>query len=171
MDKKLNKRNFFDNDSVEPRIYLRDKSWRPEFADPVRKHARKCLAKRDEASLFRGAFMLSCVGTAEDLPDFIAAFDFAVKEGQGKPLTGCYPRRARRVRANCCGRPRCLSTGAFPSVEMPKTSGERILFVAKVKRNKDYRPEGWEKTFVGIIKDEMDYVREVTLGMLSDSTP
>ncbi len=58
----------------------------------------KCLAKRDEASLFRGAFILSCIGTAEDLPEFKAAFDFAVKAGQGKPIDkNRYPRCREHV--------------------------------------------------------------------------
>jgi hypothetical protein len=164
LDKKLHARNFFDNDSVEPRIYLRDKSWRPEFAEPVRKHAIKCLAKRDEASLFRGAFMLSCVGTAEDLPDFIAAFDFAVKDAQGKPIQGGrYPRSP-----GACGELRraaqMLVDRSVPVADKPKTSGEKILFVEKISRDQNFRPEGWETTFVSILKDEMDYVREVAVG-------
>ncbi len=41
LDNKLHKRNFFDMENVEARTYLRDQSWRPEFAADVRKHVRK----------------------------------------------------------------------------------------------------------------------------------
>jgi hypothetical protein len=142
---------------------LRDKSWRPEFAEEVRKHARKCLARRDEASLFRGAFLLSCVGTAEDVPDFIAAVNLAVKEAQGKPLeTGRYPRSP-----SACGELRRAAQmfveRGVPVPNQPTSSGERILFVEKISRDKDFRPAGWESTYVGVLNDEMDYVREVAV--------
>lgn len=163
LDKKVHRRNFFDTDNVPERTYLRDKSWRPEFAVAVHKHARQCLATRDEARLFRDAFMLSCIGTAEDLPDFIAAFDFAVKDAQGKPINpDRYPRppgaygELRRAA-------QMLVDRGIPVINKPKSSGEKILFVEKNHRNEKYRPEGWETTFLGILKDRMDYVREVAL--------
>jgi WD40 repeat protein/HEAT repeat protein len=170
LDAKLHKRNVFDQEAVDHRTYLRDRSWRPEFAESVRKHARQCLAKRDVASLFRGAFMLSCIGTAEDLPDLIAAFDFAVKNTQGKPLEKGYPRPP-----GACGELRraaqmFVERGA-PVSEAPKTSGEKILFVEKINRDKNYRPPVWEATFVSIMKDEMDYVREVALDRCPSPVP
>ena len=163
LEKKLHGRNFFDTDNVPVRTYLRDKSWRPEFAAAVRKHARQCLATRDEARLFRGAFMLSCIGTAEDLPDVIAAFDFAVKDAQGKPINpDRYPRPP-----GACGELRraaqMLVDRGIPVIDKPESSGEKILFVEKIHRNEKYRPEGWETTFLDILKDRMDYVREVAL--------
>ncbi len=38
-----------------------------------------------------------------------------------------------------------------------------MLFLVKINRDKSYRPEGWESTFLGILKDEMDYVRRVAV--------
>lgn len=171
LDKKLHGRNIFDNDDEHRRTHLRDKSWRTEFAAEVRKHARKCLARRDEAGLFRGAFMLSCVGTAEDLPDLVAAFDFAVKEAQGKPIaTDRYPRPP-----GACGELRRAArisvARGVPVAERPRTSGEKILFVEKSHHDKGYRPKGWETTFVGILTDEMAYVREVALECCPNPLP
>ena len=170
LDGKLKKRNFFDADSVGPRTWLRDKSWRPEFAVAVRRHARACLAKRDEASLFRGAFMLSCLGTAEDLPDFVAAFTFAVKGAQGaKVEEGRYPRAP-----GACGELRratqMLIASGVPVDSKPATSGAKLLFVEKIKHDPAYRPPGWEATFQAVLKDEMDYVREVAVSCLPDPT-
>ena len=173
LDKKLSKRNFFDVENVNARSYLRDKSWRPEFAADVRKHARKCLARRDEANMFRGAFMLSCVGTAEDLPEFIAAFDFAVKDGQRKPIDKDRYPRAPGACAEFVRAAQMFVDRGVPVTAKPKTSGEKILFVEKLQRDKTFRPSDWETTFIAILKDEMDFVRAVALNCcprpLSDS--
>ena len=141
----------------------RDKSWRPEFADALRKYARNYLANHNEASLFCAAFVLRCVGTAQDLPDFIAGFDFAVKEAQGKSRA---MERNRRPPGACVELLRAAEMfvdRGVPIADKPKTSGAKVLFVEKINRNKSYRPDGWETTFIGILRDEMNYVREVGL--------
>ena len=109
--------------------YLRDKSWRPEFAPGVRAHARRCLTQKDDNSVFRGAFMLVCVGTHEDLPVILVAFNGAVAKADGKTLKDDeYPRPPFDLAELRRAVQMMLDRGAEVPV-IPKTPGEKLLFV------------------------------------------
>lgn len=57
------------------REYFVLRAWRPEFAAPVREHARRLLAKGTFAGVGRAAEMIRSVGTAEDGPAITRALD------------------------------------------------------------------------------------------------
>jgi WD domain, G-beta repeat len=168
---KVHRRNFFDSDDSDPRKYLRDKSWRPEFAVAVRAHARRCLAREDDANLYRGAFMLGCVGTVDDLPAVLAGFDVAIVAAQGKPLPEEHYPRPPHV---CAELRRAVEMMVDRGAEVPaapRTPGEKLLFAEAISRRDDFRPKDWERTFVGILRDRFDYVREAATQCVPEWCP
>jgi hypothetical protein len=171
LDGKVRRRNFFDEDDSDPRRYLRDRSWRPEFAAAVRAHARRCLARKDDANLYRGAFMLGCVGTVEDLPAVLAGFDVAVAAAQGRTLPEDHYPRPPHVCAEIRRAVQMMIDRGTAIPIAPRTPGERLLFVEAVSRRSDFRPPDWERTFIGILRDRFDYLREAAVQSVPEWCP
>jgi WD40 repeat protein len=171
LEGKVHRRTIFDSDDSDPRKYLRDRSWRPEFATAVRAHGRWLLSRVDEPRIYRGAFLIGCVGTPEDLPAVLTGFDTAVAEAQGKPLPeDRYPRPPVACAEVRRAVQMLIDRGATVP-EAPKTPGEKLLFVEAVSRRADFRPPGWEETFVGILRDRFDYLREAAVGCVPEWCP
>jgi hypothetical protein len=107
---------------------------------------------------------------AEDLPDFIDAFNFAVKEAQGKPLEKGYPRPP-----GACGELRRAAQmfveRGVAIADKPKSSAEKILFLEKINHDPKFRPKEWESTYLAILKDELDYVREIAVRCVPKPVP
>ncbi|MCI0343466.1 MAG: HEAT repeat domain-containing protein [Planctomycetales bacterium] len=58
--------------------YLREQAWEPRLAPAVRRQARAYVASDHPLSVELGAYMLSCVGTADDLCVVLRALDAAM---------------------------------------------------------------------------------------------
>jgi hypothetical protein len=72
-------RNVFVHSHDEYRRWLASRSWKPEFAAPVRELGRKLLKNpADAEGVTYGAFLLECVGEKEDTAALMNALDHAV---------------------------------------------------------------------------------------------
>lgn len=171
LDGQVHRRNIFESDDSDPRKYLRDASWRPEFAAAVRAHARKNLATADRTDRDRGAFMLCCVGTPEDWPALRKALDTALTANQGKPMADDdYPRPS----IDCEEMRRAVQMLVVRGVVAPvgpTTGADRILFVEAINRRPDFRPPGWEVTYTAALRDPLPYVRRVAIDCLPEPLP
>jgi hypothetical protein len=171
LEDKLHRRGIFDPDDSEPRKYLRDRAWRPEFAPAVRAHGRWLLSRVDDQRLYRGAFLIGCVGTPDDLPAVLAGFDTAVAAAQGQPVPDDrYPRAPVACAELRRAIDMLIDRGAVVPAD-PKTPGERLLFAEAVARRDGFRPRGWERTFVAVLHDRFDYLREVAVQDVPDWCP
>ena len=79
LDGRLPRRGPFNNEFEDPRRYLRDASWRPEFAAAVRSTAGQWLASDDATRVIQAAFMIEAVGTIADVPALSGALDRALE--------------------------------------------------------------------------------------------
>lgn len=171
LDGQVQRRRFFDSDDSDPRKYLRDAAWRPEFAAAVRAHARRGLAKGDQANLFRGAFQLCCVGTAEDWPALRAAFDAALIATNGEPIPEDHYPRAPGACAELRRAVQMLVARQTVVPATPAPGADRILFVETIRRRREFRPPGWEAIYTAALRDPADYVRRVAVESLPDPIP
>jgi len=171
LDDRVRPRRFLHDDAIEPRQYLRDTSWRPEFAAAVRAHAKRCLGLGDDTNLYRGAFFLACVGTADDLPVLLAGFDGALAAFQNRSLAD----RSGFYRLIACPEMRqavqlMIRRGAAVPAA-PKSGAEKILFAEAIACRPDFRPRDWDATLADILRDRLDYVRQVGVACIPMPPP
>ncbi len=171
LENKIGKRNPFEFDYLHHRRWLVEHSWKPEFAPAVRKAAQVVLKKPDVESLQCGAYILECLGTADDAALLVTALDQSIAGLKAlKREEGIYPRprgacqelvRAARLMAQ---------RGVRPKAD-PKSAGELVVFACTFGSIKDFRPEGWEEEFVRALKHDAAYVREIALDNLPVPPP
>ena len=167
----LGKRNPFEDGAEEPRRWLVENSWRPEFTNDIRQLALEMLTDSDQHLVATGAYMLECAGTQEDAPHVIAALDREVEKTRGMKLqTNLYP----RPRGACMELQRAatmmLKRGVIAPAA-PKSPGECVLFVMELKRNDEFRPDGWLETCDQLLQHKIPYIQEQTLKHLPTPLP
>lgn len=169
---KLGPRNVFEDPQKSERQWLVKHAWRPEFVPAVRKLARAYLKSSDKQHIVMGAFMLECVGTADDITPLTAALDKAIEQTKGMKLEeGIYP-RPRGAVAELMRAAEVLSKQQHaPPTTNPKTPGEAVLFLTAIGADRKFRPSGWQSVYARLLKHELPYVREVALNNLPSPTP
>ncbi len=171
LDGRVRPGNIFRDDFIEPRKYLRDAAWRSEFAAPVRAHAKRCLAIGDDPNLYRGAFFLSCVGTADDLPALLTGFDIALNQFQSQSPEGRNGFERRIACPEMHQAVQMMIRRGAPIPAAPKTGAEKILFAEAITRRPDFRPRDWDATFADLLRDRLDYVRQAGVACIPKAPP
>ncbi len=167
----LEKRNPFEDGMMEPRRRLVETSWDDKFSDDIRKLAVGFLESEDKDFVATGAYMLECIGSMEDAPPLIAALDREVEKT-----------RSMKVRMDIYPRPRgaCMELQRAASILLkrgmsaptnPESPGQCILFAMELKRNDEFRPEGWLETCSRILDSQNAFVQEQVLKNLPQPMP
>jgi hypothetical protein len=171
LEDKLPKRNFFDNDQKAHRRWLVQQAWRPEFAPKVRQKAHQLLASQEMKDLTCGAFILECLGGAEDVPPLIRALDRAVAKTRSLPKEeGIYP-RPRGACQELVRAARMMAVRAVAVPPEPRSAGEAVTFATAVGTGPEFRPANWAGTYARLLRDESAYVREVAVNNLPIPVP
>jgi hypothetical protein len=171
LENKIGKRNPFEFDHLYRRRWLVEKSWQAEFAPDVLKVGRELLRKTDVESLQCGAYIVECLGTAEELRLLGKALDCAAAAAREMPREkGIYP-RPRGACQELTRAARLLGQRGAAVGEAPKTGGELILFACAFGARESFRPKGWEETFARALRHEFPYVRETALENLPVPPP
>lgn len=139
--------------NTEFRRLMRDHAWRDDFAQPLRDYARTHLGAATPAdSTSQCAYLLGCIGTADDIPLILKQLDTAISQlateaDAGKKCNYLHNAMTKLVRH------------PLPINPSPKTNAEKILYVTQIKRSPTNRPPDWETTLQKIQSDANDYVR------------
>jgi hypothetical protein len=150
-------------EDADPKLVKR--SWRGDFAVPIRQLARKMLTDKDPISLRFAAFILETVDAREDMPALTAAVSRVVLVAETtKPSR--YVGEIALVRQACtdltCAIEALAARGVEPTAD-PRTPGEIVQFILAIKQRKDFRPAGWAKRCGDWIQHGTPYVRECVL--------
>ena len=158
-----NRRNPIRFADAESKLVKR--SWRGDFAFPVRRFARTMLNDDDPTTVRCAAYILEAVGTREDMPALLAAVSRLVPIVE-KTKPPEYIGEIAPIREACRDATFAIEALAASEVEPttdPQTAGEIIHFLLMVKQQKDFRPISWEKHCANWVRNESPYVREFVL--------
>jgi hypothetical protein len=139
---------------------LCENGWRDQFADPVRACARKFLKAPDTESVETGAFMIECVGTAEDAEPLITALDDAITATSSKPPKCLHPTGAPEALMRPA---RMLARRGYEPQNNPATPGAIALYLATIEERPDFRPADWETRYKEWLHHPIAYLRQITL--------
>jgi HEAT repeat protein len=171
LENKIGKRNPFEFDHLHRRHWLVERSWQADFAPDVLKVGRRLLTKTDVESLQCGAYVVECLGTAEELPLVAQALTAAATAVKEMPREkGIYP-RPRGACQELTRAARLLGQRGAAIREDPKTGGELILFACAIGARETFRPRGWEETLTRGLRHDLPYVREMALMTLPVPPP
>lgn len=163
LEDKIGKRNFFDNDAKHQRRWLSSQSWRADLAPAVRKVGRELLGRADVGSLQCGAFVLECLGEAEDLPALVQGLDRAAAAAKDLPAEmHVYPRPRGACQELMRAARLMTQRGVKPQLP-PRSPGAMLVFASAVGANAQFRPTDWEAHYARMLRHELPYVREVAL--------
>ncbi len=171
LSKRLPDPAFEKHDYWYRRRVLVERSWKAEFAPAVRKVARGLLKQTDVESLQGAAYIVVCLGTADELPLLVKALDRTAAGALKlpRPVNAHLPPRGAcqdLVRAA-----RLLGQRGVAINEKPASAGELILFVSTAGVRERFRPKGWQETFVRALQHELPFVREVAVSNLPVPPP
>jgi HEAT repeat protein/tetratricopeptide (TPR) repeat protein len=148
-----------------------ERTWRAEFALPMRGMARRLVRNTDQESLETGGYILQCVGTAEDLPDLMIGYTNAIEATKTLPFeTHQYFRpRGASYRYRFAARQLIERGGAVP--EKPNTPGEAATYLIAMQAKKDFRPADWPQRVLRWLDYATPYMREFVLDFMPDPIP
>jgi hypothetical protein len=169
LEGRLPRRGPFNNELEDPRRYLRDASWRPEFAVDVRRTATDWLTADDPALVIQAAFMMEATGTAADAPAISRGLDRALERTLTLPFEkGGYPRPRGAMQELMRATDVMVSIGYVPPAA-PATPGDAALWLTAF--GKGARPENWRTTMRSLLDHRIPYIRELALQRLPDDAP
>jgi hypothetical protein len=169
LDGALGPRSPFLNDLQDPRRYLRNASWRQEFAPDVRAAARRLLDSPDTQDVVEGAFMLEAVGETSDAASLSAALTKGLLKTVSLPFeSNIYP-RPRGAMQELMRAAETLVTRGHTPPGRPEEPGDLALWLVAFGRGA--RPEGWQDRFAAILAHPISYLRELALTRLPLDTP
>ena len=164
----LGPRSPFADGSSSPRSYLRDMSWRPEFAAEVRTAGKTLLNKSDIRDVVEGAFFLEAVGEPDDGPALSGALTREIERAVTLLFEkGGYP-RPRGALAELMRAADVLVARGYVIATPSDVPGDVVLWLVNVGRGA--RPPGWEEMMGRALADSHAYVREVALDKLPDAS-
>ena len=167
----LSERNIFVDEMKEPRLWLVERSWRPEFADEVRQQAAHFLEGPKAESVALGAYMMECVGNASDAPLIEHALNREVAKTPTLPLEkGIYPRPRGACEELLRAVQIMLKRGAA-APEKPESHGQAIFFLRALASDPNFRPDGWLQTCDRLLQSDIPYIQEQTLRALPAPMP
>jgi HEAT repeat protein/beta-lactamase regulating signal transducer with metallopeptidase domain len=148
-----------------------ERTWRAEFAGPMRGMARRLVRNTDQESLETAGYILQCVGTAEDLPDLMIGYTNAIEATKTLPFeTHQYFRpRGASYRYRFAAELLIGRGGAVP--EKPNTPGEAATYLIAMQAKKDFRPADWPQQVLRWLDYATPYMREFVLDFMPDPIP
>ena len=169
LEGRLPRRGPFNNELEDPRRYLRDASWRPEFAAAVRSIAGQWLASDDSTRVIQAAFMIEAFGTIAEVPALSGALDRALERTLTLPFErGGYPRPRGAMQELMRATDVMVSIGYTPPAA-PATPGDAVLWLTSF--GKGARPDSWQTTMRTLLEHRIPYLRELALQRLPDAAP
>lgn len=161
-------RSPFGNEQEDPRRYLRDASWRPEFGADLRSVATVWLAESDVTMVIQAAVMMQAVGRPNDAPALITALDGALERSLSQPLEkGGYP-RPRGAMQELMRTAEVFVARGYRASKVD-TPGSAALWLAAFGRG--YRPAGWQTEMQALLSHRIPYIRELALTRLPGDAP
>lgn len=165
----LPNRSSFVNNQEDPRRYLRDTSWRPEFTPDVRAAARTFLVSADTADVIQGAFMLEATGEIDDAAALSSALTSALERTRTLPFEpGIYPRPRGAMQELLRAAQVLIGRGYAPPPQ-PQALGDMALWL--VAFGQGARPDGWENRLASLLEHDLPYIRELALKSLPPDAP
>jgi hypothetical protein len=169
LDGALGPRSPFFDDLQEPRRYLRNASWRSEFAPDVRAAARRLLNSPDVQDVVQGAFMIEAVGEKADAGSLSRALTVSLRKTRTLPFqSGFYP-RPRGAMQELLRAAEALVIRGYTPPARPEEPGDLALWLVAVGRGA--RPNGWQARFAAIDTHPIPYLRELALTRLPADAP
>jgi hypothetical protein len=149
------------------RRWLVERGWRAEFAPAVRKIARKLLESEDAETLSSAAYIVQCLGEAEELPGLVKGLNQAAEEASG---LGAF-RESRSACQDLARAAQALAQRGVAVGEKPRNAGELIIFSVSVGAREKFRPKGWEDVLARALRHELPFVKEAALTNLPVPPP
>jgi hypothetical protein len=169
LDGSLAPRSPFDNEMRDPRSYLINASWRPEFAGDVRAAADRLLSAENTEDLQLGAFMLQAVGVPGDGASLAVTLTRAIENTLTLPFeTSGYPRPRGSVRELLRAADSLVGRGYSP-VTPGDTPGGIALWLVSIGHGS--RPARWEDDVARALAHPIPYIRELAMDRLSSDVP
>lgn len=170
---------FYQNEKTRPANYkwyapqraFVGRTWRAEFAGPLRRLASRLARHRDSRNLREISFIFECVGESEDMPDLMLAYTKSIEATRTLPFeTHQYFRPRGSAYGYRFSTRQLLARGAEVPVE-PKAPGEAAAYLIAMQMRKDFRPEGWPEVVLRWLKYETPYMREFVLEHMPEPIP
>jgi hypothetical protein len=152
------------NDLQDTRRYLRNASWRTEFAPDVRTEARRLLNSPDIQDVIQGAFMIQAVGEKSDAPFLSTALTKALLKTLSLPFEPRVYPRPRGAMQELLRTAEALAARGYISPTRSEQPGDLALWLVAVGRGA--RPNGWQDRFAAILAHPIPYLRELALTRL-----
>jgi len=169
LDGTLPNRGPFTNDLEDPRKYLRDASWRPEFSSNVRTAAKRLLVSSDVQDVVQGAFMIEAVGQVQDAPALSAALTVALNRTLSLPFEkGGYPRPRGAMQELMRAAEVLVARGYVPPAASSQP-GDLVLWLVSFAHAA--RPDNWAEPLQAALGHRIPYVRELALKRLPADAP
>jgi len=145
-------------------------TWNPRFAEPVRQFARSQLLTTNHDALLLAASELSVVGRNGDFELLKSALERAatLTDTQWQSDHG-YPYHqsvARSLAATAFK----LGVGSH-DFSKPKNAGEALLFLGYLRQTNAARPQNWERTSLGLLRDSSAFIRAETAWAIPKPAP
>lgn len=169
LDGALGSRNPLVNELHDARRYLRNASWRSEFAPDVRAAARRLLSSPDVQDVVQGAFMIEAAGEKGDAASLSRALTVSLRKTRTLPFqSGFYPRPRGAMQELLRAAETLVARGYTPPAR-PEQPGDLALWLVAVGRGA--RPDGWHTRFATILAHPLPYLRELALTRLPADAP
>ncbi len=160
---RLGRRDIFEDPRNLERLRLVKRSWNADLAPQVRAIARDLLTSADVSHIARGAFMLECIGTTDDVRALTRALDKALLQTKQMKLEeDVYP-RPRGAVAELMRAGKILGENEGVVSSRPTSPGQAAMFLTAIGSNPKYRPSGWKEQYMRLFKSDIPYLRELTL--------
>src|SRR5262249_11945227 len=152
------------NHLQDPRRYLRDASWRSEFAPSVRAAARRLLNSPDAQDVVQGAFMIEAVGETSDAASLSTALTEGLLKTVALPLErDVYPRPRGAMQELMRAAAMLTIRGAALPARLEEPGDLALWLVAF---GQGARPDGWRERFEAVLSHPIPYLREMALTRL-----
>jgi hypothetical protein len=153
------------------REHLVQKSWREDMKANVMSKSWKLLKQNNKESLIKGATIIKCLGSKEDLAKFEKFIDQglnAMKDDLKEQ--GSYPRPISASDSLTDAGRELIKLGAEVSTNT-QTPGRAVLFMLALGDNNDFRPANWQEKASDLLKHPIPFVRAITLQNLPKEFP
>jgi hypothetical protein len=170
LEGKLPSRSPFEFDFEVKRRWLVKHSWKPEFTDDVRKIGRDLLEKDEVNKISCGAYIVQCLGGAEELRHIVKALDTAATNAAKVREMDRYP-RPRGACEELVRATQMLGQRGVRLKEEPRSPGEQIVYACTLSDDDKARPKKWEDIFAKALQSDIPYVRECALNHLPVPPP
>ncbi len=151
------------DDALRERRKLPDATWHPEHAGAVRTYARTLLAHNGLPRIAKAAFLLTCVGTSDDLPWVLTTLDWLMASPDRDTRTEDDDHWIFSVRSTEDHLLRTVDNLVIRGAslpEVPATAAEAAAYLHVGGLGAKFRPAGWDDGLVRLASSPSARVRE-----------